>query len=375
MNSRILAALGLALAAPLAAAQDEAPSNEELYEIIQAQQAEIDRLVGARENIETAGRTTIGAYGELHYNNLDSGTGMDYHRFVVFLNHAFTEEIKFYSELEFEHSLIGEGKPGEVELEQAYVDFAVGEGRHVRGGLFLVPVGILNETHEPPTFYGVERNPVESQIIPTTWWEGGAAFTQHTESGFSYDLALHSGLNMKLDTATGLVNYGVRGSRQKVAKALAEELAVSARLKYTGIAGLELAATVLRQNDMTQDPAVDGGAGTLVEAHAVWNQGPFSLRALYAGWNFDGDQAELQGTDQQNGYYVEGGYKLNPRWGVFARYSEWDTGGLAAETAKSQTNLGLNYWPHPNVVVKFDIQNQGKAADDNGFNLGIGYQF
>ena len=37
----------------------------------------------------------------------------------------------------------------------------------------LVPVGFLNEVHEPPTFYGVERNPVEKNVIPTTWWEGG----------------------------------------------------------------------------------------------------------------------------------------------------------------------------------------------------------
>ncbi len=126
-------------------------------------------------------------------------------------------------------------QPGEVEVEQAYVQFDIGENTNVDGGLFLIPVGILNETHEPPTFYGVERNPVEKNIIPTTWWEGGAMLSGHYDSGFSYDVALTSGL----DGGTS-----IRGGRQKVAKATANNLAATARVKYTGTRGLELAATV-----------------------------------------------------------------------------------------------------------------------------------
>ena len=52
----------------------------------------------------------------------------------------------------------GGGTPGEVELEQAYLEFDLNSGLHSRAGVFLLPVGILNETHEPPTFY--ELNPV-----------------------------------------------------------------------------------------------------------------------------------------------------------------------------------------------------------------------
>ncbi|WP_059758168.1 hypothetical protein [Thiobacillus denitrificans] len=86
----------------------------------------------------------------------------------------FNQPPRFFSELEVEHSIAGEGKKGEIELEQAYVEYA---DHRAKAGLFLIPVGILNETHETPAFYGVERNPVEKDIIPATWWAGGAALS------------------------------------------------------------------------------------------------------------------------------------------------------------------------------------------------------
>lgn len=367
-NSLALATLVLTtmLVAPALLAA-EAPSNEELYDIIQAQQEQLDAL----NNSDTSGdaATSIGGYGEMHYRNLDSGAGMDFHRFVIFLNHAFSDDIHFYSEVEIEHSLVGEGAEGEIELEQAYITFDLSDNSVIKTGLFLLPVGILNETHEPTTFYGVERNTVEHDIIPATWWEGGVAWSSHDDSGFSYDLALTSGLD--IDPLT----FNVRDGRQKVSEAAAEELAVTGRIQYTGIAGLELSASVFHQADMTQALGIDSGAGTLMEVHAVWNSGPFSARALYASWQFAGDIAQAQGKDTQDGYYLEGGYQFAPQWGTFLRYGVWDTGGLAAETAVSQTTAGINYWPHPNVVLKFDVQSQGKTGNNDGFSLGIGYAF
>ncbi|HWP94532.1 MAG TPA: porin [Gammaproteobacteria bacterium] len=353
--------------APAKDSKKDTPTLEELYTIIQEQQEQIDRLVGRRAGVAD-GRTTIGGYGELHYNNLDSKNEMDFHRFIIFLNHEFSEDIRFYSELELEHALAGESKPGEIELEQAYVEFDLTENTFARGGLFLVPVGILNETHEPTTFYGVERNPIESNIIPTTWWEGGAAVGGRLgDSGFSYDLALHSGLKIGS-------NFNIRSGRQKVASAVANDPAATARVKYTGLAGLELAASIQYQHDYTQGLVPDTGAATLVETHAVLNQGPFSARALYARWNLDGAAPEAQNKDVQDGYYVEGAWRFNERFGFFARYNAWDNGGTG-DTAKSQTDAGFNFWPHKNVVLKFDVMRQGKSANDKGFNLGIGYQF
>ena len=369
MNKKWLMLAASAMLLPLngALAAENTPSNEELYEIIKAQQEEIDSLVGKRENVSD-GSTSIGGYGELHYNSLDSGDEIDFHRFVLFFNHEFNSDIRFFSEVELEHALAGEGKPGEIELEQAYVEFDVTERTRIKGGLFLMPVGLLNETHEPNTFYGVERNPIEKNILPTTWWEGGVAVTGNFgSSGLSYDLGVHSGLNTD-DT------FAIRGGRQKVAEAVAEELAYSGRLKYTGIAGLEIAASFFHQGDLTQGTVPQSDAGTLIETHVRWNNGPLTLTALYAGWSIDGDAPAAIERDKQDGYYGEASWRFNQQFGVFVRQGAWDNGGIG-ETEISQTNIGFNYWPHKNVVVKFDIMEQDDAGNDEGFNLGIGYQF
>lgn len=314
---------------------------------------------------------SIGGYGELHYNDLDSGRDIDFHRFVLFLGKQFTDKLSFFSEIELEHSLAGDGKPGEVELEQAYIEYRLSDSFAVKAGQFLVPIGILNETHEPPTFYGVERNGIEKEIIPSTWWEGGAAISHHSLSGWSYDVALHSGLKVPTE---GKNAFRIRSGRQKVAKAVAEDLAVTGRVRYTGVPGLELSVSAQHQQDITQG-LLDVSA-TLLEAHAIYQTGPFSLRALYADWDIDGVQAETLGKDSQNGFYLEPSYRFNDAWSVFARYGEYDTtAGLSNSEPVKQFDLGLNWNLHENVVLKADFQNQSGSKDDDGFNLGVGYHF
>lgn len=319
--------------------------------------------------------TTIGGYGELHYNNYDEKDAkIDFHRFVLFFGHEFSDSVRFFSEFELEHSLSGDGKPGEVELEQAYVEVDINEELSSKVGLFLIPVGIINETHEPPTFYGVERNGVEKNIIPATWWEAGVAFNYKPTGGVSIDGAVTSGLNVGSD-------FSIRGGRQKVAKATAENLAYTGRVKYTAIAGLELAATVQYQSDVTQDGSnfdarVDTASATLFETHAIYQIEDFTVRALYARWDIDGAQAKALGRDEQTGFYVEPSYKFNEKVGVFARYSEYDNNaGNSASTAVESTSVGVNYYLHENVVLKADYEDLGGAKDEKGFNLGFGYQF
>jgi len=329
--------------------------------------------------------TTIGGYGELHFNNLQDQNGdsdkdqVDVHRFVLYFGHEFTDDLRFFSELELEHSLSGDGKPGEVELEQAYIEYDLNEQNSVKGGVFLVPVGILNETHEPNTFYGTERNAVEKNIIPSTWWEAGVAFSGELSHGFSYDLALHSGLDVSKEGT--VTSFKIRDGRQKVAEAQANDLAYTGRVKWTGMPGVELAATMQYQEDMTQGNIADSDGGTLFETHAVIERGPFGLRALYAQWDLDGDAPKVAGYDEQDGWYVEPSFRINEHFGVFARYSEWDNqaGDSSIESEFEQIDLGVNWWPHKNVVVKADYQWQDAESDSakelNGFNLGIGYEF
>ena len=323
-------------------------------------------------------RTQIGGYGELHYNDLKGSGGasdkseIDFHRFVLFVNHDFSDYIKFFSELEIEHSISGDGQPGEVELEQVYLDFLFNDKFNIRGGLFLLPVGILNEVHEPTAFYGVERNPVERSIIPTTWWEGGVGGFGEIIPGLSYGLFLHSGLE------TSGPNYTIRSGRQKVGAAPADNLATTARLRWNALPGIELAASYQYQDDITQGNDDSAGRADMFETHAILSKWDFTLKALYARWNLEGPGPEASGGDEQFGYYIEPSYKLTPTIGLFARYNRWDNkAGIDSNSEKTQWDMGINYWPHPNVVIKADYQIQDNEDDRNqdGFNLGIGYYF
>ena len=58
--------------------------------------------------------TTIGGYGELHYQNRSIENGshkeeIDFRRFVLFFSHEFTDNLRLFSEIELEHSIAGDG--------------------------------------------------------------------------------------------------------------------------------------------------------------------------------------------------------------------------------------------------------------------------
>ena len=380
--------------------------------------------------------TSMGGYGELHYNNLSAEDPdndkeqIDFHRFVLFFGHEFTDRLRFFSEFELEHSVAGEGQPGEVELEQAFIEYDFDQRNTARAGVFLLPIGILNETHEPPTFYGVERNTVENVIIPSTWWAGGIGYTHRMDNGFTIDLALHEGLKVPAGFETDVDNNmaitenpqaRIRSGRQKTAEADADDLAVTGRIKYTGMPGLELAASLQYQSDITQDEVVgytdktqadnpmsrEGDdfvdSALLYEAHIVFSRGAFGLRALYAAWDIDMD-SEIQivdpanpgpennrnmirvpnpiktgGYDSQQGWYVEPSFRVTQNFGIFVRYE--DVAGGRSRDEFEQTTVGFNYYLNESAVLKADYQdrehdNAGDSGRDfDGFNLGVGYEF
>ncbi len=416
---RVVAVLATLALAPLAAAEEV--TLEELWTVVQAQQAQIEALTEAlqatqaqlastEEQVEVAeeqigltadylaeieasstrgSRTNLGGYGELHYNNVDardpdrSFKEMDFHRFVLFFSHEFTDRIRFHSELELEHSLVKDtddgSNGGEVELEQAYVEMDLNENHWTRAGLFLLPIGILNETHEPNTFYGVERNDVESIIIPSTWWEGGVAAGGRYGNGLSWEAGVHSGLAMPTN---GNDAFRVRSGRQKVANASAENLAYTLRLKYTGIPGLELAGSYHHQSNPSQmdDDGLD--SGDLFSFHGIWNRGPFTLKGLWARWDFDGDLVEATGADRQTGWYLEPSVRLDlagTDWGFYGRYEDLEGG--RTQDRFDQWEVGFNFWPTDNVVLKFDYRDRDHdletdlGRDFKAIDLGVGYQF
>ncbi|NNC35957.1 MAG: porin [Acidimicrobiales bacterium] len=415
----MLAGTGLALIAilqtQLASAQDAVPSAAEMWAVIQQQQKLIDQLqtelaeskveqIEVKQSVESVADAiesgaiegaggnsaldglSIGGYGEVHYEG-GAKDEIDFHRFVLFIGHEFTDNIRFFSELEIEHALAGDGKPGEVELEQAFVELDLGENNQVWGGLHLVPVGLLNDIHEPPTFYGVERPAVEKNIIPTTWWEAGLGARGNIGStGLSWDAMISSGL--ELNAANG---YNIRSGRQKVAEAPFNSQAYTGRIQYSGIPGVRVASSLYYQGDVTQS-AGDGLTGKDVSA-LLWTSHidakfkGFGLRALHANWSLDGAEVDLTGRDKQSGFYIEPSYAFNTpmgmlpdaRLGAFYRYADWDNNaGLNNDTGVKRNVFGINFWPIPDVVLKMDYINErpeNSNTDVNSMNLGIGYQF
>ena len=407
----LLALVGLTLAT---VTQASPPSLEEMWALVQQQQAEItqlksqltateQRVTQAEEKTEAtfaaveevttgpvsklaewADKTSVGGYGEVHYNNLTSDNSgnskdeFDLHRFVLFFGHQFNDDLRMYSELEVEHDVACSDCAGEVEIEQAYVEWDYAQNHRAKAGVFLLPVGIINETHEPDTFYGVERNSVEKDILPATWWEAGTMFSGELAEGFSYDAGIHSGLF--IDPAAG--QWKIRDGRQKASEAKGDDLAYTGRLKYTGVPGLELATTIQYQSDLWQGETF-GGEGevdaTLWETHAIYNHGPFGIRALYARWDIDSAIEAIEvGADEQEGFYLEPSYRLTEKLGLFARYSEWDNqAGSNNDSEKQQYDVGVNYWLDEHVVLKADYMRQEVEAGSElrGFNLGVGWSF
>lgn len=386
------------------------PSNAELLEKLESMQQQINELKSQLEQTQNQGnetdakveavadaiesttplvpekrKTTIGGYGEIHYNNLSAKDPardldrVDLHRFVLFFGHEFNDRTRFYSEFEVEHALVadsGGDTPGEVEIEQAFIEFDLRQDLYAKAGVFLLPVGILNETHEPTTFYGVERNDVENIIVPSTWWEAGVGMNGRWGSGWNWDLALTSGLQMP---TTGGSAFRVRSGRQKVAEAVASDGAVIGRLRYLGIPGLQAALSVQYQFDPSQESGDGLDSGTLIEGHIDYRKGGFGLRALYARWDFSGYAVEEAGADVQTGWYIEPSYKINNQLGFYTRYE--DVNAARDRDQFTQWEVGLNWWPAENVVIKFDYRDRNhdltsaRGRDFHGIDLGVGYNF
>jgi hypothetical protein len=425
--------LGLCLLTGIQSSYAEAPTMEEMWEIIQQQQQVIaelkarlddtdqrvtvneekteetaEEVEAAAEAFETAqtsssgsswtDRTSIGGYGELHYNNLSDDNDtvggdnsldqVDFHRFVLYFGHEFTDNIRFFSELELEHAISGDGKSGEVELEQAWIEMDINDHHRFRAGVDILPIGIINPTHEPNTFYGVERNKVETEIIPATWWEAGLGLNGELAPGWNYDIVAHGGL---LSPTSGSSTLRPRSGRSKVSKAEDQDIAFTGRIRYTGMPGLEVGVSGQYQSDMTGTADSFDVDATLFEGHVDYKHASgFGLRALYSRWDIDAPSGIIYSQNSIDGWYVEPAYRFRApgfipgEIGVFTRYAEWDARGQGTVPDGTYVqyeswNVGTNWWPHPNVAFKFDYQNESgdnrAGVIHDGFNLGLGYQF
>jgi hypothetical protein len=273
------------------------------------------------------------------------------------------------------------------------------------GGLFLIPIGILNETHEPPTYYGVQRNQVETRIIPTTWRELGAGMHGIFADRFRYDVGVTTSFDSgKLDDPS----TGIRSSHQEGQLANARNLAVYGALNYRR-PGLLVGGGIFTgdtgQNGAT-NPALQGVAArfTMWDVHAQYRIAGLDLQALYtAGTLGDADKitaatvaanvldpgvTPFAAPKSMKGWYAQAAYHVYKRGNFdvapFVRYERLDidqaedpANGLLQDPNNHERIkvAGVNFWVHPQVVLKADVQWYATDKAKNRFDIGAGFMF
>ena len=347
---------------------------------------------------------SIGGYGEANYQSIVSdepaGPGKDnadLERAVLYVGYKFTDHILFNSELEFEHATTGEGdeEKGEVSVEFAALDFFIDPMANIRAGMVLMPMGFINQIHEPPFFFGNNRPEVERRIIPSTWREIGAGLFGELLPGLTYTTYAVNGLN-----AEEFSSSGIRDGRQGGSQAKAEDIAFVGRMDYAppALPGLMVGGSAYLGNSGQDQTFAGQKAGVftqLYEAHVQWKYRGLEFRTL-GSYGHIGDAAILSAAKGQTigsdnyGWYAELGYDVMPHLmpdstqylAPFFRYEKLDTiasapTGFVDDPTKDQRifQVGVNYKPIPNVVIKADYRNFDSEGGDlpDDFNLGLGF--
>jgi len=347
---------------------------------------------------------SIGGYGEallqLYDDQKDDGSAsakvdqFDFLRAVLYVGYKFSDSWVLNTEIEYEHASTSED--GSVSVEFAYLDYLYRDQFNLRAGLVLLPMGWLNELHEPTVYLGATRPVTEQVIIPTTWRENGVGAWGEFGS-FDYRTYVVNGLD-----AAGFSAKGLRGGRQKGARAKAEDFAWVGRLDYTGVPGLIVGAAGYI-GDSGQNLADSSGGSipvgtTIVDLHAEYRRGGLKLRGLYTRATVD-DVAELNRAlgfagnqsvgEQLEGGYLEAGYDVLPgnRRNSLIPYLRWEQlntqvevpDGWNSNPANDQSivTLGVAYQPIPQLIFKAEYLNVDDEAGTgvDQFNLGLGYIF
>jgi phosphoenolpyruvate synthase/pyruvate phosphate dikinase len=349
---------------------------------------------------------SIGGYGEanaIFFTHDNEGPNKkrdvgDFLRFVTYIGYKFSDRIILNSEIEFEHGTTSSTKAssgGSVSVEFANLDFLLTDWANIRAGLLLMPMGFLNEIHEPPFYFGNQRPEVERRIIPTTFRELGVGLHGTILPGLTYRTYVTNSLNAK-----GFTSADIRGARQQGNRALYEDFAWTTRLDYTPMPGLLVGGSVF-WGDTGQDQLFNGKEIAanlrLYEFHGQYEYRGLRLRTLFAQGHIS-DARALSADLKQSisrrmlGGYVEAAYDILPlifpgtemSLSPFFRYERLDTqadvpSGFTPDKSKDNRviNVGFSFKPIPNVVLKLDYRDlsaeKGKVADE--ITVGLGFIF
>jgi hypothetical protein len=340
---------------------------------------------------------SLAGYGEALFTQNSGRTDVaDALRTVLYFGYRFDERWLFHSEIELEHGTTSDSSGtttsgGEVSLEFGYLEYEACPSLSLRTGMVLVPVGLVNEQHEPTLFLPAQRAQTENRILPTTWRELGVEA-----------LATFGDCEAKWFVGTGLDGEefsasGYRGGRQKGNREAADDIATALRFDVRPCEAVTVGAS-----GFYQKAGQDGLRGTtpipeldtvIAEGHVDWRPGRWIVRGLVASaWN--DDAAQFDSATGRNlaerlfGAYAEVGYDVAPwlcRDGCaalipFVRYENIDTqadmpAGIAANPANDSRILtvGLHVRPIERIVFKVDFESWDDSFDR--LNLSMGYVF
>lgn len=348
------------------------------------------------------GNTKISGYGELDYiftknnGNGSGGNSFDPHRVVLNVTSRLADWIDFNSELEWEHGGSDGGADGGVSVEQAYLTFKLNPAFNVKSGVMLVPMGAINQNHEPVNFYSSARPAPDTYLIPTTWQEMGVGISGVLHDRVDYQLMAVTGLDgRKFDAASGL-----REGRQDFGKDSNRNFALTGRLDLRPVENLTTSLSLYSGNSA---PSGSPAAYTTIAAvDGRYRFSDFELSGEYV--HVYQDRPDLLSSEMgrnMSGYWVEGAWHAMPQaWKqgklaaadtvLFARYSEFNTqdGGAADPSLTSgkfnrnYTTVGVSFMPVPAVAIKADYQFFGDhrasgevPLDNDKFQLTVGFVF
>jgi hypothetical protein len=374
----------------------------------QNQQSETGSMNAAETLLNADSKLSIGGYAQIDFNQpvvdgQQQNANLDVHRLVLLFAYRFSEKTNFVTEIELEHV-------SEVYVEQAFLNHEFLPWLNLRGGLMLVPMGIINEYHEPPTFNGVERPNLDSKIVPATWREIGLGFAGRIDdASLKYQLYVMNGFNGYNGGGKFSGSDGLRKGRQKGAESFMSSPTLATRVDYYGIPGLKLGLS--SYTGKSQSSLYDGledsnNAGLAMADSSVVGIAMLGLDARYRNGGFEArgqfNLAGISNTEEYNGltgsdlgsqmlgWYLEAGYNLlhgsqsAQRLVPFVRFEQYNThaktaGMLSVNDAYNRTDVtvGAGWWLTTGAVLKVDYQFFSNATDNNSgqFNLGIGIWF
>ena len=357
--------------------------------------------------LESVSRVHLFGYGELAYTRPLRNTAQTLataRRGVLGFAYRFNERTRFAAELEIENAVVSAGDQGEAAFEQLYVEHDLSGDLSVKAGLFLLPLGYLNESHEPTRYHGVNRNQVETAIIPTTWRELGVGLQGRTEQGWRWNTGVVTSFDLNKWPTSSDGRSDTQASplatiHQEGQLARAASMAYYGVVNYDGHPGVNVGGGLfqggINQKQPDTQALMKGAQVTLYELHSKWQYQRWELSALGALGQFSG-VADFNASGIANpvphvfkGGYAQVAYRAwqqgDYSWVPFARYERLNTAvgyaGLTPSAMPTHTpdtrtwTAGMSFYLHPQVVLKMDAQHFLNNHQLDRVNLGVGFHY